>query len=55
MRPPSRRCSGVLWTSGVTVLILAFNTGFFDHNEGEWVVSRDRIARGFGVPGARGA
>ena len=28
MRPPSRRCSGVLWTSGVTVLILAFNTGY---------------------------
>ena len=28
MRPSSRRCSGVLWTSGVTVLILAFNTGY---------------------------
>ncbi|KAH8093694.1 voltage-gated potassium channel [Aureococcus anophagefferens] len=42
-----------LWVSNIFVdiaficdLVLAFNTGFFDHNEGEWVVSRDRIARG---------
>jgi hypothetical protein len=45
-----------LWVSNLFVdiafvgdLVLAFNTGFFDHNEGEWVVSRNRIARGAGV------